>query len=195
MRSHLRPAVVLLMALTVLTGLAYPLAVTLVAQSVFPYQADGSFVVLRDRVVGSELIGQAFTDPGYFHSRPSAAGMNGYDATASGGSNLGPTNKVLIERVAAATRSLQQENPGKLVPVDLVAASGSGLDPHLSPAAAEYQVGRVAFARNLTEDAVRTLVREYTEPRQLGVLGEPRVNVLGLNLALDRLAPRPSARR
>ena len=194
MRTHLRPAVVLLAVLTVLTGLAYPLAVTAVARIAFPHQANGSFVQEQGRIVGSELIGQAFVDPGYFHSRPSTAGTNGYDATASGGSNLGPTSKTLMNRIAADAQKLQAENHEKPVPVDLVTTSGSGLDPHITPAAAEFQMARVAGARKLAEEAVRDLIRKYTEPRQLGVLGEPRVNVLQLNLALDRLAPRPATR-
>ena len=201
MLREIRPAIVLIIMLTLITGVAYPFAITGIAQVLFPYQAQGSLVERDGKVVGSALIGQEFTSEGYFHGRPSATTAPDpndstktvpapYNAANSGGSNLGPTNKSLIERVQGDIEKLKQENPSAQVPTDLVTTSGSGLDPHISPEAALFQVPRVAKARNLPENRVLQLVAENTSGRFAGLLGEPRVNVLALNLALDRIAPR-----
>jgi potassium-transporting ATPase KdpC subunit len=201
MLKEIRPAIVFILALTILTGLVYPLAMTGIAGTLFPYQAQGSMIEQGGKVVGSALIGQDFTSDKYFHGRPSATVAPDpndasktvpapYNAANSGGSNLGPTNKALIERVQGDVEKLKQENPSAAVPIDLVTTSGGGLDPHISPDAALFQVPRVAKARDLPEDLVRQLVEQHIEARTLGLLGEPRVNVLALNLALDGGAAR-----
>jgi potassium-transporting ATPase KdpC subunit len=198
MLREIRPAIVVLLALTLITGLIYPLAMTGVAK-IMPYQAKGSLIERDGKVIGSALIGQEFKSDNYFHGRPSATTAPDpndptksvsapYNAANSGGSNLGPSNKALIERVQGDIDALKKENPSAAVPIDLVTTSGSGLDPDISPEAAYFQVPRVAKARNLSEDKVRDVVREHIEDRFLGILGEPRVNVLLLNLALDRLS-------
>ena len=187
MKAHLRPALTMLLALTVLTGAVYPLMVTGLAQILFPRQANGSLIARDGKVIGAELIGQYFDEPKYFWGRPSATSPFPYNAAASSGSNLGPTNPALIEKIKERVAALRAADPGNdaPVPVDLVTASGSGLDPHISPAAALYQAHRVARMRGLEERQMKDLVGQSTEGRQFGVLGEPRVNVLKLNLALD----------
>jgi K+-transporting ATPase ATPase C chain len=189
MKQHLNVAVRFTVVTTLLFGLAYPLLVTGLSQLAFPKQANGSLIEQNGQVVGSRLIGQNFAGDKYFHSRPSSAG-NGYDATSSSPSNLGPTNKLLVDRVSQDVAKLQQENPGVAVPADLVTSSGSGLDPDISPAAAEFQLGRVARVRGMSVEALRWIVAKHTSPRQLGILGEARVNVLELNLELDGMGTR-----
>jgi K+-transporting ATPase ATPase C chain len=193
MFAQLKPAILLVLVFTVLTGLVYPLAVTGLAQLVFPHQANGSLIQHDGKAIGSSLIGQTFVAPSYFWGRPSATGP-AYNGGASSGSNLGPSNPALYDRVTASVATLRQAggDANAAVPVDLATASGSGLDPHISPAAALYQVSRVAHARGAAEDAVRGLVNAHTEGRQLGFLGEPRVNVLELNLDLDERFPVPT---
>jgi potassium-transporting ATPase KdpC subunit len=189
MKKNLVTAVLMTIATTVLLGIIYPLVVTGLAKVLFPHQANGQLIERNGKVVGSRIIGQAFTGPAYFHSRPSAAGNNGYDAANSGGSNLGPTNQKLIDRVKQDVASLQTENPGTPVPIDLITTSASGLDPDISPAAADFQVPRVARERGVSQDELWRLLAKHTEGRQLGFLGESMVNVLELNLDLDATHP------
>jgi K+-transporting ATPase ATPase C chain len=190
MKKNLVTALLMTLVTTILLGLVYPLVVTGLAQVIFPDQANGSLIKRADgTVIGSRLIGQPFSSPGYFRSRPSAAGASGYDAGASSGSNLGPTNQKLIDRVKGDIEKLQAENPGVPVPIDLVTTSGSGLDPHISPAAAQFQVPRVARERRTSEEQIRNVLATHTLGRQFGFLGEPRVNVLELNLDLDQKFP------
>ena len=189
MLNELRPAVVSFLLLTLLTGIAYPLLVTGISQLAMPERANGSMIMKDGKPAGSELIGQSFSDPKYFWSRPSATSPMPNNAVSSGGSNLGPTNPALMDAIKARVQALTDADPGNKqpVPVDLVTASASGLDPHISPAAAQYQLARVARVRHLNPDTLRKLVDEHTEERQFGILGEPRVNVLELNLALDAI--------
>jgi K+-transporting ATPase ATPase C chain len=185
MKKNLLIALWFTLVTTMMFGILYPLAVTGLAQLLFPSRANGQLIEKNGKIVGSRIIGQSFSGPGYFHSRPSAAGT-GYDATASSGSNLGPTNKTLLDRVKGDVEKVRAENPSGAVPVDLVTASGSGLDPHISPAAAEFQIARVSRERKISESELRALVQQFTQGRQFDIFGEPRVNVLELNLALDR---------
>jgi K+-transporting ATPase ATPase C chain len=191
MWQQLLPGLRMMLVMTVLTGLLYPLAVTGLCQVFFRDEANGSLITVNGQVIGSELIGQNFTKPEYFRPRPSAAGNDGYDGTASGGSNVGPTNKKLIDRVQASVDKFHKENPGHAgpIPADLLTTSGSGLDPHISPASAEAQAERVAKARGASADQIRSMIASHTEGRDLGFLGEPRVNILQLNLELDRTFP------
>jgi K+-transporting ATPase ATPase C chain len=188
MKKHLVTSILMTVVTTVLLGIIYPFVVTGLAQLIFPRQANGSMITSNGTLIGSRLIGQPFSSPGYFRSRPSAAGT-GYDAGNSGGSNLGPTNKMLIDRMNGDIQKAQAENPGTPVPMDLVTTSGSGLDPHISPEAAAFQVPRIARERGISEADVSALVANHTEGRQLGFLGEPRVNVLELNLDLATTHP------
>jgi potassium-transporting ATPase KdpC subunit len=188
MKKNLLIAVWFTLVTTVMFGVLYPLAVTGLAQVFFRDRANGQLIQKNGKIVGSRIIGQSFTAPGYFHSRPSSAGT-GYDATASSGSNLGPTNKALLDRVKGDVEKLRSENPNAPVPIDLVTASGSGLDPEISPASAEFQLPRVARERGMTQDELRALLQKHTKGRDLGFLGEPRVNVLELNLDLDSVHP------
>src|ERR1039458_1360343 len=189
MKKNILVAIWMTLATTLLLGIVYPIVLTGLAQILFPKQANGELIRANGKIIGSRLIGQPFTSRGYFYSRPSAAGTAGYNPTSSGGSNLGPTNKALLDRVSTQVKTLQPDNPSAPVPTDLVTASGSGLDPDISPAAAEFQVPRVARERGISEDEVRALVRKHTEGRQLGFLGEACVNVLELNVDLNAQHP------
>jgi len=188
MKKELQIAICITLLTTILFGVAYPLAITGLSRWLFPHQANGSLIVREGKTVGSQLIGQTFSSDKYFHSRPSAAG-DGYDAANSSGSNLAPTNRQLVDRVQGDVAKLHAENPGASIPADLVTSSGSGLDPHISPASADFQIPRVARARGISTDALRPIVAKHTEARQFGLLGEPRVNVLELNLELDAVFP------
>jgi K+-transporting ATPase ATPase C chain len=188
MKKNFLIAVLMTVVTTVLLGLVYPLVVTGLAQLIFPHKANGQLINTGEKVVGSSIIGQGFSGAGYFHSRPSAAG-NGYDAANSGGSNFGPTNQKLLDRVKGDVATAQAENPGTPVPIDLVTTSASGFDPHITPASAEFQLPRVAKARGIPIERLRTIVAKHTETRQFGILGEARVNVLELNLDLDEHFP------
>jgi K+-transporting ATPase ATPase C chain len=188
MKKNLMISIWMTIVTTVLLGVVYPFVVTGIAQVLFPHQANGDLIMANGKIVGSSLIGQPFSSPGYFRSRPSAAGI-GYDAGSSGGSNLGPTNKMLVDRVTGDVQKAQTENVNTPVPMDLVTTSASGLDPHISPDAAAFQIPRIAKERKISEDEVRSLISKHTEGRQLGFLGEPRVNVLELNLDLDTTHP------
>ncbi len=187
MKRNLLISIWMTLATTVLLGIIYPLVVTGLAQVLYPHRANGEIIESRGKLVGSRLIGQPFTAAGYFHSRPSAAGPAGYDPTQSQGSNLAPTNKALLDRVSASVQTLQAENPNMPIPIDLVTASASGLDPDISPASAEFQIPRVAKERKMSEADLRSVVQRHTQQRQFGILGEPRVNVLELNLDLDEI--------
>ncbi|MGC2695522.1 MAG: potassium-transporting ATPase subunit KdpC [Candidatus Angelobacter sp.] len=189
MKKNLITAVLMTTVTTILLGLVYPLVITGLAKIHSSYKADGQLIMKNGVAVGSRIIAQPFTGASYFHSRPSAAGTNGYAADNSSGSNLGPTNQKLVDRVKADVAVLQGENPGKPIPIDLVTTSGSGLDPHITPAGAEFQILRITKARGIDQKALAALVAEHTEPRQFGIFGEPRVNVLELNLALDEKYP------
>ena len=188
MKKHFMTSIWMTIVTTLLLGIVYPFIVTGLAQILFPQQANGGLITMDGKIVGAHLIGQTFSSPGYFHSRPSAAG-NGYDAGNSSGSNLGPTNKMLVDRMTGDIQKAQAENPGAQVPMDLVTTSGSGLDPHISPEAAAFQIPRIAHERGISEADVSNLIDKHTEGRQLGFLGEPRVNVLELNLELDTTHP------
>jgi K+-transporting ATPase ATPase C chain len=188
MKKNLIISVLMTIATTILFGIIYPLVVTGISQLLFPNKANGQFIEANGKVVGSRIIGQGFSSPAYFHSRPSAAG-NGYDAANSNGSQLGPTNQKLVDRVKGDVATAQSDNPGSPVPIDLVTASASGIDPHIAPAAAEYQLARIAKERGVTVEQLRAVLVKHTEGRQLGILGEPRVNVLELNLELDQQFP------